>query len=112
MESKTPSHRLFYPIIIIIIIITITINHHYNQSRQGLPVIYITITMLFSTIATAFLATLAAAAPSQKARRDIEVTLTYWAAADNVFSEVIPANGLLVPVGSDLSFTYISSDAP
>ncbi len=68
--------------------------------------------MLFSTIATAFLATLAAAAPSQKARRDIEVTLTYWAAADNVFSEVIPANGLLVPVGSDLSFTYISSDAP
>lgn len=72
--------------------------------------------MQFLTVATALFAGLAAAAPSssaEKARRTTTVDLTFWAAADNTFTQWgIPVDGSLVPIGSDLSFTSISSDAP
>ncbi len=69
--------------------------------------------MQFTLAVTALFAALAAAAPSDKARRDEPyVALTYWAAADNTFVLALPVDGSQAYVGSDLSFTSISSNAP
>ena len=66
--------------------------------------------MKFAAAATALFAGLAAAAPSAKARRTDYVDLTFWAAAENTFTDAFPIDGSSKTVDSDLSFTYISSD--
>ncbi|KAJ9157462.1 hypothetical protein NKR23_g23 [Pleurostoma richardsiae] len=71
--------------------------------------------MKFIAAATALFAGLAAAAPRAarvQARDPTTVTLTFWAAADNIYTQDFPTDGTDLVVDSDLSFTYISSDAP
>lgn len=71
--------------------------------------------MLFAAVTTSLFAALAAATASQKIRdtSDQTVTLTYWAAADNTYTAPpVTVDGDEVEIASDLSFTYISSDAP
>lgn len=62
-----------------------------------------------TTLATFLLAGLAAASP---AKRGGYVTLEFWAAADNTYTLTVPLDGSHVAVGSDLSFTSISSWSP
>lgn len=62
-----------------------------------------------TTLATFFLAGLAAASP---AKRTGYVTLEFWAAADNTYTLTVPLDGSETWVDSDLSFTSISSWSP
>ncbi|KAI3392811.1 hypothetical protein diail_5160 [Diaporthe ilicicola] len=69
--------------------------------------------MKFTTAAATLFAGLAAAAPSaNKAPRTDFVQLTYWAAADNTFTVLVPLDGSPTGVYSDLSFTSISASSP
>lgn len=65
--------------------------------------------MKFIAAATALFAGLVAASPA--AKRTDYVTLTFWAAADNTFTVSVPADGSETSIGSDLSFTSISSSS-
>lgn len=68
--------------------------------------------------ASALLAGLAAASPAARAaqghaaRGTGYVTLEFWAAADNTYTLTVPLDGSETYVGSDLSFTSISSWSP
>ncbi|PSS03528.1 hypothetical protein BD289DRAFT_478376 [Coniella lustricola] len=61
------------------------------------------------TAVAALFAALVAASPAAVKRG--EVTLVYWAAADNTFTVSVPI-GSSVSVDSDLSFSSISSSSP
>lgn len=63
----------------------------------------------FTAITAALFAGLVVASPAVK--RGGEVTLVYWAAADNTFTVSVPI-GSDVSVDSDLSFSSISSTSP
>lgn len=66
--------------------------------------------------ATALLAGLVAASPAARAaaapRGTGYVTLEFWAAADNTYAVTVPLDGSEAWIGSDLSFTSISSWSP
>lgn len=67
--------------------------------------------MKFIATATALFAGLAAAASTKNTRTGY-ATLEFWAAADNTLTVSVPIDGSTVAIGSDLSFTSISSWAP
>lgn len=69
--------------------------------------------MQFSIIAatTTLLAGLAVASPAAR-RASGYVTLEFWAAADNTYTVTVPIDGSATYIGSDLSFTSISSWSP
>lgn len=69
--------------------------------------------MQFLVAATTLFAGLVSASPaSTKNARTGYVTLEFWAAADNTFTVSVPIDGSATYIGSDLSFTSISSWSP
>jgi hypothetical protein len=73
--------------------------------------------MQFSIIAATLFAGLVAASPAERRAAAAEartegVSLTYWAAAENIVNVWVPIDGASHPVPSDLSFTRISSNSP
>lgn len=67
--------------------------------------------------ATTLLAGLAAASPAARAAAAVPrgtgyVTLELWAAAENTYTISVPLDGSEAWIGSDLSFTSISSWSP